>query len=155
VKGGEDKKMEIKTLKEYFTKEDISRLRVIIFLIGIVLVVFMETKIFGNLNDVGKVLIYAFLFGSSILLKIDYSSSKEVGKQIMAVYRDKKLTTLEKCNKFGNMGMQLIHKAGELWELSMDEQFPEKEPEVIPDAEKEEILAPATWTQPLEDPEIE
>ena len=134
--------MEITKLKEYFTKEDISRLRVIIFLIGIVLVVFMETKIFGNLNDVVKVLIYAFLFGSSILLKIYYSSSKEVGKQIMTIYRDKNSTWYEKGLKFGNIGMQLIHKAGELWELGMEEQFEEKEditvnPE-IPGLKKEE-----------------
>ena len=130
--------MEYKTFKEYFTKEDISRLRVIIFLIGIVLVIFMETNIFGNLNDVIKVLIYAFLFGSSILLKLDYSSSKEVGKQIITIYKDKNMSWYEKGLKFGNIGMQLIHKAGELWEIGMEEQFEDKP--TLPKGDSDNII---------------
>ena len=130
--------MEMKNIKEYFTKEDVSRLRVIIFIIGIVLIIFMETSIFGNLNDVFKVLIYAILFGVSMLLKIDFSGSREVGKQIMGIYKDKNLTWYEKGTRFGNIGMQLIHKAGELWELGMEEQFEDKP--TLPKVDSDNII---------------
>jgi len=149
------KKETIKPIAEYFTAKEISRIKVIIFLVGILVAIFMQTSLFGDLSEIWKVIIIAIMFGTSILFKVDFYSSKEIGKKIYTIYTDKTKTWYQKGLEFGNLGMDLLHVSGDMFQIGLDEQFPEKEPEVIPDAEKEEILAPATWTQPLEDPEIE
>lgn len=118
--------MEIKEVKDYFTKEiNITRLRLIIFIVGIVIAIFMNTNAFDKLDEAIKIIIIASMFGMSILFKVDLFSKKEVGKQIVKIYKDKEMSWYEKGLQFGNIGMELLNEAGVLWGIGLEEQFPE------------------------------
>lgn len=115
--------MEIKKAKDFLTKEEISRLKFIIFLIGICVFIFMDTNLFRNLSDMTKIIIYAVLWGTFIFLKIDILPTKEIGHQIKEIYMDRSMTWFQKGQEFGNIGMDLLHKAGEMWQIGNKEQF--------------------------------
>ena len=114
---------------KYLTEEiTIKRMRLIVFIIGVVLSIFMATDLFDNLHVVAKVLIIAGMFGVSILFKVDMFSKKEVGKQIMGIYKSKEMSWQQKCLEMGNIAVELLNEAGILWETGLDEQFPKENP---------------------------
>ncbi len=113
--------------KDYLTKEEISRLKFIIFLIGVGVFIFMDTSLFKDLSDIAKVSIYFILWGTFVFLKIELMPAKEIGLQIKDIFLDRQLDWYEKGQQFGNIGMKLLHKAGEMWQIGDGEQFPEKD----------------------------
>lgn len=118
---------EIKKAKEFLTKEDISRIKVLIFLAGIITTIFMQTDIFDSIHVVAKILIIAGMFGVSILFKVDFYSSREIGKRMATIYKDKDKSWYDKGQEYGNMAMDLLWRAGEMWQVGKEEQFPETE----------------------------
>ena len=140
MKGGEKKKMKTEKTKEYLAGEiSITRIRLIIFIVGIVITVFMQTNVFNSLDVALKVIVIGVLFGAGILFKVDFTASREIGLKIKDIYVDRKLTWFEKGMEFGNIGMDLLHKAGEMWQIGDKEQFPEQ-PEEPLNKIPEEIL---------------
>ena len=119
--------MKTEKTKEYLAGEiSITRIRLIIFIVGIVITVFMQTDVFDSLDVALKVIVIGVLFGAGILFKVDFTASREIGLKIKDIYVDRKLTWFEKGMEFGNIGMDLLHKAGEMWQIGDKEQFPEK-----------------------------
>ena len=122
--------MKTEKTKEYLSGEiAITRIRLIIFIVGIVLTIFMATDVFDNLNVAIKIIIIGMMFGAGILFKVDLTASREIGLKLKDIYLDRKMTWFEKGMKFGNIGMDCLHKSGDMFQLSDAEQFPEK-PEV-------------------------
>ena len=118
--------MKAEKTKEYLTGEiSITRIRLIIFIVGIVLTIFMQTSVFDNLGVAIKIIIIGVMFGAGILFRVDFTASREIGLKIKDIYIDRKLTWYEKGMEFGNIGMDLLHKAGEMWQIGDKEQFPE------------------------------
>ena len=123
--------MKTEKTKEYLSGEiAITRIRLIIFIVGIVLTIFMATDVFDNLNVAIKIIIIGMMFGAGILFKVDLTASREIGLKLKDIYLDRKMTWFEKGMKFGNIGMDCLHKSGDMFQLSDAEQFPEKPAEV-------------------------
>ena len=110
--------------KEKLNKKEISNLRFIIFLVGIGVFIFMDTEMFRNLEDALKILVYMSLWGTFAVFGIELMPAKEIGLKIKDIYNNKSLNLEQKCNEFGHLGMDLLHKAGEMWQVSLEEQFP-------------------------------
>lgn len=131
---GEIKRMKAEKTREYLGGEiSITRIRLIIFIVGIVVTVFMQTDVFESLDVALKIIIIGVMFGAGILFRVDLTASREIGLKIKDIYKDRKMTWFEKGLEFGNLGMDLLHKAGEMWQIGDAEQFPEKELEPIPE----------------------
>jgi hypothetical protein len=93
---------------------------------AILLFVFMETEIFETLGDMTKVSIYVFLIVLSVLSGISLVDLKEIGAKFKAIIKDKKMSAWDKVRAFMNLGVEILTKAGEAWDLVYDEQFIEE-----------------------------
>jgi len=113
--------------REFMSKKEISNIKFIVFLIGIAVFIFMDTGLFRDLNDIIKVSVYIILWGSFLVLGIEILPAKDIGLKIKDIYLDSKMSWYEKGIQFGNIGMELLHKAGEMWQIGNEEQFPEKD----------------------------
>lgn len=119
--------MKAEKTREYLGGEiTITRIRLIIFIVGIVITIFMQTNVFERLDVAIKIIIIGVMFGAGILFKVDLTASREIGLKLKDIYLDRKLTWFEKGMKFGNIGMDCLHKSGDMFQLSDAEQFPEK-----------------------------
>ena len=124
--------MKAEKTKEYLGGEiSITRIRLIIFIIGIVITIFMQTSVFEDLNVAIKVIIIGVLFGVGILFKVDFTNSKEIGMKIMKILKNRSLNWEKQALELGDLGMSLLHESGVMWSVGMEEQFPEKPTEHI------------------------
>lgn len=111
----------------FMSKKEISNIKFLVFLIGISIFIFMDTSLFRGLNDIIKVIIYIGLWGTFLVLGIEILPAKDIGLKIKDIYLDSKMTWFEKGQHFGNIGMELLHKAGEMWQIGNEDQFIEKD----------------------------
>ena len=109
--------------KEWMVKPRIKPYQMIIAIIGIMVVVFMDTSLYKEFPDMVKVLIYGSLILLTILSGISIVDIKEIAQKLKEVMEDKTMTLWQKIQAFMNVGVEALSRAGEGWEMFHDEQF--------------------------------
>jgi hypothetical protein len=101
----------------------------LIAICAIMLFVFMETDLFEEWSDMGKVSTYVLLIVLSVFSGISLIDLKEIGAKFKAIIEDKKLGAWAKVRAFMNLGVEILSRAGEAWDLVYEEQFEEQKKE--------------------------
>ena len=112
--------------KSWLITPKIKPFQFLIAISGILLFVFMETNIFKEGSDIAKVITYVCFIVASVLSGISLIDLKEIGLKFKAIIQDRKLDAWGKVRAFMSLGVEVMTKAGEAWELYNDEQFEEQ-----------------------------
>lgn len=119
--------------KKWLNTPKIKPYQMILAIVGLMVVVFMETSLYQGFPDYVKFVIYSTLILVSILAGISIIDLKEIALKLKAIMEDNSLSLWEKIQAFMRVGMEALTKAGEGWELFHEEQFEEAKQETIND----------------------
>lgn len=90
---------------------------------AIMIFAFMETDLFSNSSDITKISIYISLIVATALSGISLVDIKEIADKFKEIIKNDKLDAWGKVRAFMNLGVQVLAKAGEAWDLVNEEQF--------------------------------
>ena len=113
----------IRKTKEWMIPPSLKPIQFFVAIGGILLFVFMETDIFENFGDMTKVSLYVLLIVLSVFSGISLVDIKAIAAKFKGIIMDEKLTAWDKVRAFMNLGVEILSKAGEAWDLVYDEQF--------------------------------
>ena len=123
--------------KKWLNSPKIKPYQMILAIVGLMVVVFMETSLYQEFPDYAKLVIYGTLILVSILAGVSIVDLKQIAIKLREIMEDKKMSLWEKVKAFMTVGMEALSKAGESWELFHEEQFDEVKQEKIEDLQAE------------------
>ena len=91
----------------------------------------METDLFSDAIDISKMAIYVGFIGATALSGISLVDVKEIADRFKEIIKNNKLDAWGKVRAFMNLGVQILARAGEAWDLVNEEQFEKPEDEAI------------------------
>ena len=90
---------------------------------AIMIFAFMETDLFSDATDIAKITTYISLIVVTALSGISLVDLKEIAERFKEIIKNDKLDAWAKVRAFMNLGVQVLAKAGEAWDLVNEEQF--------------------------------
>jgi len=104
-------------LKKYLMEKAVSRISVIIILIGFFYYVAMETDTFNDIPEIIKVAFYVGINSVVLLLGGSMMNFKEFAEKLRDIAQDPQMDAGSKLRAYEHIAVQAITQANELWDM--------------------------------------
>lgn len=111
--------------KKWFITPKIKPYQYIMSLIGIFLVIFMDTEMYDSWPDFVKLIFYGGIIMICTLAGISILDIKEIARKFKEVMENKSMSLWERIQAYTRIGLESFSKAGEDWDLYTNIQFEE------------------------------
>ena len=119
--------------KNWLITPVLKRYTLIIVVLGIMAVIFMDTDLYDNLPDFGKVVFYGTIITLCALAGVSIIDIKMIARKFKEIMENKNMTLWERIQALMRIGIEALNLAGDDWEVFTDEQFADAKQQEIDD----------------------
>lgn len=119
-----------KKINIWLNDKKISRSAFIVYNIGLFYFIFIQTSIFGDLNDLVKVGIYMMIATAMILTGMSFISVKKLAEKIEGIYNNPTMKKSQKLNTLMGIALNVLGTISEIYDddngiIPLEKEIPE------------------------------